>query len=218
MIVVALTGSIAMGKSRAAMMFRAYGVPVFDADAEVHALFASGGAAVAQVAATFAGCVGLSGAIDRDVLGRAVLNDPGALRRLEGIVHPLVRAGEGRFLRRACRAGVPMVLLDIPLLFETGGESRVDAVAVVSASPLLQGQRALRRPGMSPEKLAQIRARQTSDGRKRRQADFVIHSGYDQGFLAAQVGTVIRASLARPASAWPARWHGHSSGSKQSRV
>jgi dephospho-CoA kinase len=209
MIVVGLTGSIAMGKSRAAAMFRAFDVPVFDADAEVHALFAPGGAAVAPVATTFPGCLGPGGAVDRGALSRLVLDQPDRLRRLEAIVHPLVRAAEGRFLRLACRAGAPLVLLDIPLLFETGGQGRVDAVAVVSAGKLLQDQRALRRPGMSPEKLARILANQTPNWRKRRQADFVIRSGYDQGALAAQVGAVIRAALARPATAWPGRWLMH---------
>ena len=218
MIVVGLTGSIAMGKSRAAAMFRAFGVPVFDADAEVHALFAPGGGAVAQVAAAFPGSLGPHGAIDRGALGRSVLDRPSELRRLEAIVHPLVRAGEGRFLRRACRAGAAMVLLDIPLLLETGGEARVDAVAVVSASSMLQRQRALRRPGMSPDKLAQILAKQVPDWRKRQQADFVIRSGSDQGALATQVEGVIRAALARPAAAWPARWLTHGAAVNAARV
>ncbi|HEX6016274.1 MAG TPA: dephospho-CoA kinase [Geminicoccaceae bacterium] len=210
MIVLGLTGGIAMGKSRAAAMFRAHGVPVFDADAEVHALMAPGGAATAPVGAAFAACLGPDGGVDRGALGRRVLGDPPALRRLEAIVHPLVRAGEGRFLRRACRAGVPLAVLDIPLLFETGGETRVDAVAVVFASPLLQAQRALRRPGMTPEKLGRILAQQVPDAERRKRADFVLPSGYDAaGMLAAGIGEVIRAALARPARAWPARWLRH---------
>jgi dephospho-CoA kinase len=218
MIVVGLTGSIAMGKSRAAAMFRAFGVPVFDADAEVHAMFAPGGAAVPEVAAAFAGCLGPSGGIDRDALGRRVLHVPDELRRLEAIIHPLVRAGEGRFLRRACRAGAPMVLLDIPLLFETGGEDRVDAVAVVSTGAMLQTQRALRRPGMSPARLAQIVGKQMPSWRKVRRADFVIRSGYDQGALAAQVESIIRAALAMPATAWPRRWLCHGRRPRPTRV
>jgi dephospho-CoA kinase len=205
-ILLALTGSIAMGKSRAAAMFRAYGVPVFDADAEVHALFAPRGAAVAPVAAAFPGCLAAAGGIDRTVLGRRVLGDPVALRRLEGIVHPLVRAAEGAFLRRACRAGAPMVVLDIPLLLETGGERRVDLVAVVSASPMLQAQRALRRLGMTPAKLAQVRSQQVPDAQKRKRADFVIRSGYDTGALAARVGEVITAARAHEPRAWPGLW------------
>lgn len=209
MIVLGLTGSIAMGKSRAAAMFRAYGVPVFDADATVHALFASGGAAVPFVAAAFPGVLAADRSIDRGALGRQVLSDAAALRRLEAIVHPLVHAAEGRFLRRACRAGTPLVVLDIPLLFETRGEDRVDAVAVVSASPILQAQRALRRPGMTPAKLAQIRAKQLPDPEKRKRADFVIASGYDSGALAERIGEVIRAALTLRPKAWPERWLRH---------
>jgi dephospho-CoA kinase len=209
MIVLGLTGSIAMGKSRAAAMFRAYGVPVFDADASVHALFAPGGAAAAPVEAAFPGCRTAEGAIDRGRLGRLVLGRPAALRQLEAIVHPLVRAAEGGFLRRACRAGARLAVLDIPLLLETRGEGRVDAVAVVSASPLLQAQRALRRPGMTPEKLAQIRVQQLPDPEKRKRADFVIPSGYDQGALAARLAEVIHEALERPARAWPGAWLRH---------
>jgi dephospho-CoA kinase len=205
-IVLGLTGGIAMGKSRAAAMFRAHGVPVFDADAEVHALMAPGGAATAPVAAAFPGCLGPDGGVE---LGRRVLGDPPALRRLEAIVHPLVHAAEGRFLRRACRAGAPLVVLDVPLLLETGGEARVDGVAVVSAGPLLQAERALRRPGMTPGKLAQIRSKQVPDPERRKRADFLIPSGYDRGALAARVGEVVRAALARRPRAWPDRWLRH---------
>ena len=203
MIVLGLTGSIAMGKSRAADRFRAFGVPVFDSDAQVHALFAPGGAAVAPVSAAFPGCRAAAGGIDRAILGRAVLSDPTALRRLEAIVHPLVRAAQGRFLRRACRAGADLVVLDVPLLFETGGDRRVDAVAVVWASPLLQAQRALRRPGMTAAKLASIRAQQLPDRVKLRRADYVIPSGFDGGVLAAHVAAVIAAARRRPPRAWP---------------
>src|SRR5689334_15895430 len=126
MIILGLTCSIAMGKSRAAAMFRAFGVPVFDADAEVHVLFARGGAAVAPVAASFPGSTDEAGGIDRGRLGRQVLGRPDELRRLEAIVHPLVRRAEGEFLRRASRAQVKLVVLDIPLLLETDGQARVD--------------------------------------------------------------------------------------------
>ena len=181
MILLGLTGSIAMGKSRAADRFRAFGVPVFDSDAQVHAMFAPGGEAVAPVAAAFPGCLRPGGGIDRNVLGQAVLGRPDELRRLEAIVHPLVRASQARFLRRACRAGAELVVLDVPLLLETGGDRRVDAVAVVWASPMLQAQRALRRPGMTAAKLASIRAEQLPDRLKRRRADYVIPSGFDGG-------------------------------------
>jgi dephospho-CoA kinase len=209
MIVLGLTGSIAMGKSRAAGMFRAYGVPVLDADAVVHALMAPGRAAVAPVTVAFPGCGSLEDGIDRGRLGRVVMADPNALRRLEGIVHPLVRAAEGRFLRRACRAGAPLVVLDIPLLLETGGEARVDAVAVVSAAPMLQAQRALRRKGMTPERLAQVRAQQLPDWVKRKRADFVIRSGCDGGMLATRIGGIIRALEGKRSRAWPDRWLRH---------
>lgn len=206
MILLGLTGSIAMGKSRAAAMFRSYGAPVFDADAVVHGLMAPGGAAVAAVDAAFPGCLGPGGSIDRTRLGRVVLGHAAALRRLEAILHPAVRAAEGRFLRRACRAGAPLVVLDVPLLLETGGEVRVDAVAVVSAAPLLQAQRALRRPGMSPERLASIRGKQLADAEKRKRADFVIASGYDAGTLARRVGEILAVLAAREPRAWPQRW------------
>jgi len=207
MIVLALTGSIAMGKSRAALAFRLSGVPVFDADAAVHALMAPGGAAVREVAATFPGSLAADGGIDRLRLGRAVLGDTGALRLLEAILHPRVRAAEGGFMRRCCRAGEGLVLLDIPLLFETRGERRADAVVVVSAHPLLQRQRALRRPGMTDEKLAQIRAKQVPDPVKRRRADYLVPSGADRGRLMAEVRCVIlHASTTLQPRAWPARW------------
>jgi dephospho-CoA kinase len=206
-IVLGLTGSIAMGKSRAAAMFRAHGVPVFDADAVVHALFAPGGAATGPVAAAFPGTLeATTGGVDRVRLAGLVMGDAAVLARLEAIVHPLVPAAEGAFLRRACRAGAGLVVLDVPLLFETGGERRVDAVAVVSASPMLQAQRALRRPGMTPERLARIRAKQMPDAEKRRRADYVIPSGRDGGALAARVGEVVRSATRRTPQAWPDRW------------
>jgi dephospho-CoA kinase len=202
-ILLGLTGSIAMGKSRAAERFRGFGVPVFDSDAQVHALMAPGGAAVAPVARAFPGCLAAGGGIDRPSLGRMVLGRPDELRRLEAIVHPLVRAAQDRFLRRACRAGAELVVLDVPLLYETGGDRRVDAVAVVATSAMLQTQRALRRPGMSAEKLARIRGEQLPDRVKLRRADFVIATGHDAGLLAAQVGRIIVALRRRPPRAWP---------------
>lgn len=202
MILLGLTGSIAMGKSRAAERFRAFGVPVFDSDAHVHAVMAPGGAAVALVTAAFPGCLGTAQGIDRAALGRMVLGRPAELRRLEAILHPLVGAARERFLRRACRAGAELVVLDVPLLFETGGDRRVDAVAVVWASPLLQTQRALRRPGMTEAKLTLIRAEQLSDTVKRRRADFIIQSSSDRGSLAQQVASVIEQALQLAPRAW----------------
>lgn len=176
MIVLGVTGSIAMGKSTACAMLRAQGVPVHDADATVHALFDRGGAAVPAIAEAFPGVV-VDGRVDRALLGPRVLGQPEALKRLEGIVHPLVRAEEKRFLDRHRRAGRDIVALDIPLLFETGGQGRCDATLVVSAPALIQRQRALRRPGMTADKLASILARQMPDAQKRRRADYVVPSG-----------------------------------------
>ncbi|MCQ4159788.1 dephospho-CoA kinase [Roseomonas sp. GC11] len=176
MTVLGLTGGIGMGKSTAAATFRRHGVPVFDADAAVHALQGRGGRAVAPVAAAFPDTV-RDGAVEREALRRAVLGNPEALRRLERIIHPLVRAEERRFLARARRAGRRLVVLDIPLLFETKGEARCDAVVVVSAPAAVQRARVLRRGGMTPERLAAILARQTPDAEKRRRADHVIRTG-----------------------------------------
>ena len=205
MILLGLTGSIAMGKSRAAARFRAFGVPVLDSDGEVHALMAPGGAAVTQVAAAFPGSRSPAGGIDRKRLGNAVLGVPDELRRLESILHPLVAEARERFLRRACRAGAELVVLDVPLLLETGGDARVDAVAVVWASPMLQAQRALRRPGMTAAKLASIRAQQLPDPVKRQRADYVIPSGFDGGALAGHIAAIIADLRRRPPRAWPPR-------------
>lgn len=174
MIVVGLTGSIGMGKSTVAAMFRRLRVPVFDADAAVHALQAPGGAALPGIAAAFPGVV-VDGALDRAALGAAVFGDTPALRRLEAIVHPLVAAARTAFLRRHRRAGV--VVLDIPLLFEGGGEGQCDVVAVVSASAAVQRARVLARPGMTADKFAAILARQVPDAVKRARADIVIPTG-----------------------------------------
>jgi len=150
-ILLGLTGGIAMGKSRAAAMVRAHGVPVFDADAVVHALVAPGGAAVAAVDAAFPGCLTPTGGIDRARRGAMVLGDGPALRRLEAILHPAVRAAEGRFLRRACRAGGRTVVLDIPLLFETGRENQFNAVVVVACPRGMQLQRLMERNKLSKD-------------------------------------------------------------------
>jgi dephospho-CoA kinase len=174
--ILGLTGSIGMGKSTAAAMLRRLGVPVHDADATVHALFAQGGDAVAAVAAAFPTAV-VEGAVDRTELGRLVFGDRAALARLEAIVHPLVRAAERRFLQRQARRHVSLVVLDIPLLFETGGQRRCDAVAVVTCPAFLQAARVLARPGTSPARLAAIRAKQMPDAEKRKRADFIVPSG-----------------------------------------
>jgi dephospho-CoA kinase len=177
LIVLGLTGSIGMGKSTAAAMLRRLGVPLFDADRVVHRLLGPGGAAVQPVLAVFPGVAVGSGEIDRQLLGQRVFGDAEALERLERILHPMVRAEEKRFLARARAHREPLAVLDIPLLFETGGERRCDYVVVVSAPALIQRQRVLRRPGMTEIRLAGILKKQMADREKRRRADFVLPSG-----------------------------------------
>jgi dephospho-CoA kinase len=173
--VVGLTGSIGMGKSETAKLFARVGIPVHDADAVVHALYEKGGAAVAPIAAAFPGTV-KDGRIDRIQLATRLAANEAAFRTLEGIVHPLVRESERSFLAAAAARGDGLVVLDIPLLFETGGEARVDAVVVVSAPADVQRARVLAREGMTPEKLEAIHARQVPDVDKRKRADFVIET------------------------------------------
>ena len=172
--ILGLTGSVGMGKTTAARMLRRLGVPVHDADAEVHHLLGPGGAGVAPVAKAFPDAKASKGAINRTALGRIVFADPAALNRLERILHPLVRKAERQFLAKARRQRQALVVLDIPLLFETGGEKRCDAVIVVSAPKAIQHARVLARPGMTRAKLAGIEARQMPDAEKRRRADIVI--------------------------------------------
>jgi dephospho-CoA kinase len=176
MIVIGLTGSIGMGKSTTAAMFAAEWIPVYDADAEVHALYASDGAAVAPIEAAFPGVV-QSGAVDRALLSQKVLGDDAAMKRLEAIVHPLVGASRAGFFEAAAAKNADIVVLDIPLLFETGGEKRVDAVVVVTAPPDIQRSRVLERPGMAEKKFDAILARQMADAEKRARAHFVIDTG-----------------------------------------
>lgn len=187
---IGLTGSIGMGKSTTAQMFEVEGIPVYDADAEVHRLYAKGGSAVAPVEAAFPG-VTKDGAIDRAALSAKVLGDEQAMKRLEAIVHPLVGQSRAEFFEAAKKAGADLVVLDIPLLFETGGETRVDAVVVVSASTEVQRDRVLQRLGMSAEKLDAILARQVPDAEKRRRADHIIDTGQGLEVARAQVRQVI---------------------------
>ena len=176
MLIVGLTGSLAMGKSETARMFVELGCPVFDADVEVHRLYAAGGAAVDPLAEAFPESL-RDGAIDRARLSAMLLADPALLPRLEAIVHPLVRRAESHFVDHARQAGEPFVVLDIPLLFETGRDSAMDRIIVVSTSPEIQRRRALARPGMTEEKLAQLLSRQTPDTDKRARADFIVETG-----------------------------------------
>jgi dephospho-CoA kinase len=195
MFILGLTGSLGMGKSTTARFFEEAGVPVYDADAEVHRLYA--GEAVAAIEAAFPGTTA-AGSVDRNKLANRVVDDPEAMRRLEDIVHPMVRVAESRFLAKAAAAGASVAVLDIPLLLETGGDTRVDAVVVVSAPSEVQRERALERPGMTVQKLEAILARQLADVEKRRQADFVVDTS--RGFDSArqQVQDILRAVATMP--------------------
>lgn len=183
MLLVGLTGSIGMGKSETAKMFAKLGVPVYDADAAVHAIYEKGGAAVEPLRAEFPDAI-VDDAVDRVKLSKLVLNNKDELKKLEGIVHPLVGATQLQFLKDASDAKAPMAVLDIPLLYETGGEARVDAVVVVSAPADVQRARVLERPGMTVEKFEQILAKQVPDADKRARADFVVETdkGLDHAF------------------------------------
>jgi dephospho-CoA kinase len=195
MFILGLTGSLGMGKSTTAGFFAEAGVPVHDADAVVHRLYEGEGAAAIEAA--FPGTT-VAGKVDRSKLAARVLDDPAALQRLEAIVHPLVREAETRFLREARARGAKVVVLDIPLLIETAGHERVDAVVVVSAPSDTQRQRVLARPGMTADKLDALLARQMADGEKRRHADFVVDTS--RGFEAAraQVQEILRAVATMP--------------------
>jgi dephospho-CoA kinase len=174
MFILGLTGSIGMGKTTTAQLFAGEGVPVHDSDAAVHRLYE--GEAVGAIEAAFPGTTA-NGLVDRQKLGAMVVGDVAALKRLEAIVHPLVRQSETRFLEQARARGEKIVLLDIPLLYETGGEQRVDAVVVVTAPADMQRRRVLTRPGMTPEKLDALLAKQMPDSEKRARADFIVDSG-----------------------------------------
>ncbi|NQU69646.1 MAG: dephospho-CoA kinase [Rhodospirillales bacterium] len=176
MIILGLTGSIGMGKTTAAGMFRYLGLPVYDSDAAVHRLLGQGGRAVAAIGKAFPGVVE-DGAVNRKALGEKVFGDSAALKKLEAIVHPLVRKVQEDFLKRAAARREKMVVLDVPLLFETDGDEVCDAVIVVSAPRFMQEARVLARGGMTREKLAAVLARQMPDSEKRRRADFVVPSG-----------------------------------------
>ena len=186
--IIGLTGSIGMGKSTVAAMFADEGVPVFDADAEVRAMQAPGGALLPAIEEAFPGTTGPEG-VDRDALGKAVFGDQSALARLEAIVHPAVATRRAAFL--ADHADEPLVLFDIPLLFEKGGNEAVDSVVVVSAPAEVQAKRVLARPGMSEEKFAQILALQLPDAKKRAQADHVINTGVPPEETRAQVRALV---------------------------
>jgi dephospho-CoA kinase len=191
-ILLGLTGSIGMGKSTTAAMFRDAGVPVFDSDAAVRDLYDKGGAAVEPVGAAFPGAV-KDGAVDREALRQAVLGKPEALQALNDIVHPLVAAGRAGFFNQARASGADVVVLDIPLLFETGRHGDVDVVVVATAPPDVQRERVLARPGMTPERLAAILAEQTPDADKRARAHFVVDTSKGLDAARAQVAAILAA-------------------------
>ena len=202
MVILGLTGSIGMGKTVAGNVLRRLGIPVYDADAEVHDLLGPGGAAVALVEAVFPG-VAQGGAVDRQELGGRVFGDDEALGRLEAILHPMVRRRQRGFLLTAALRRCPLVVLDIPLLFETGGEKRCDYSLLVTAPAFVQRQRVLARPGMSEEKLAAIRGRQMPEVEKRRRADFIVLTGLGRRYSLQCLRDVIALVGGEKGRHWP---------------
>jgi dephospho-CoA kinase len=180
-----------MGKSATLALFAERGAPVYDADAAVHALYTPGGAAVAAVEAAFPG-VGKDGGIDRAALGARVLNDPEAMKKLEAIVHPLVRQAQADFIDKALKDGAELAIVDVPLLYESGGDANVDAVIVCSAPAPLQKRRVLERPGMDAGKFAAILSKQMLDSEKRARADFVLDTSRGEEDARDQVAAILR--------------------------
>ena len=195
MLIIGLTGSIGMGKSTTLQMFADEGVPVYDADAAVHAVYSS--TAVPIVEAAFPGTTA-DGKVDRQKLSQRVLGNPDALKKLEQIVHPLLGAHRQIFMEAAEKAGAPIVLMDVPLLFETGGEKRMDAVVVVTAPADLQRKRVLARDNMTAEKLDAILARQTPDAEKRKRADFVVDTSRGLDPVRADVKDILARVAKKP--------------------
>ncbi|MAI91023.1 dephospho-CoA kinase [Ponticaulis sp.] len=192
MIILGLTGSIGMGKSATAQLFRDEGVPVYDADAAVHEIYEPGGSAVEPVGAEFPGVV-INGRVDRSALRHAVLNDAAALKRLEAIVHPLVGETQMKFRAEAKDSGADIALLDIPLLFETSGDKRVDYIAVVTAPADVQRERVMAREGMTEATFEAILSKQVPDAEKRARADFIINTRIDIDYARDQVRALIAA-------------------------
>ena len=190
-LLVGLTGSIGMGKSETAKMFARLGIPVNDSDANVHAVYEPGGAAVPEIEKAFPGSV-RDGRVDRALLSRALAADPSGFKRLEAIVHPLVAKVQQAFLAKAVADGADMVVLDVPLLFETGGHARMDAVVVVSAPSHIQRARVLERPGMTEDKLDQILSRQMPDEEKRAKAHYVVVTDKGLDHAAEQVEMIVK--------------------------
>jgi dephospho-CoA kinase len=195
MIVLGLTGSIGMGKSTTAKLFAEAGVPVYDADAAVHGLYE--GEAVPAIEAAFPGTT-MNGKVDRNKLSAQVVHDQAAIRRLEQIVHPMLGASRQKFLDDAEKSGAPVAVIDVPLLFETGGERRVDAVVVVTTTPEIQRQRILARDNMTGEKLDAILMRQLPDAEKRQRADFVVDTSHGLDPVRARIRDILDVAAKMP--------------------
>jgi len=195
MIILGLTGSIGMGKSTTAKLFAEAGVPVYDADAAVHQLYER--EAAPAIEAAFPGTT-TAGKVDRAKLSAHVVHDPAAMRRLEEIVHPMLGASRPKFFADAEAAGAPVVVVDVPLLFETGGETRVDAVVVVTTSPELQRERVLARGTMDEEKFNSILARQLPDAEKRKRADFVVDTSHGLDPVRARIRDILTEAVKMP--------------------
>jgi dephospho-CoA kinase len=195
MIIIGLTGSIGMGKSTTAKLFEEAGVPVYDADAAVHRLYE--GEAAPAIEAAFPGTT-VDGRVDRTRLSAKVVHDPAAIKRLEQIVHPMLGASRQKFFDDAERSGAPVVVVDVPLLFETGGEKRVDAVVVVTTSPEVQRERILARDNMTGDKLNAILARQLPDAEKRERADFVVDTSHGLDPVRARIRDILAEAAKMP--------------------
>jgi dephospho-CoA kinase len=195
MIILGLTGSIGMGKSTTAKLFAEAGVPVYDADATVHSLYE--GEAVSAIEAAFPGTTA-DGKVDRTRLSARVVHDPAAMKQLEQIVHPMLGASRQKFLSEAEQAGAPVAVVDVPLLFETGGEKRVDAVVVVTTTPEVQRARILARDNMTPEKLDAILARQLPDAEKRKRANFVVDTSHGLDPVRARIRDILGEAAKMP--------------------
>ncbi|MCG6206141.1 dephospho-CoA kinase [Rhodopseudomonas sp. HC1] len=195
MLVLGLTGSIGMGKSTTAKLFEEAGVPVYDADATVHKIYE--GEAVPAIEAAFPGTV-VNGKVDRALLSAKVVHDAAAMKRLEQIVHPMLRSHHQTFLDDAESSGAAVAVVDVPLLFETGGEKRVDAVVVVTTSPIVQRERILARDNMTPDKLDAILARQMPDAEKRKRADFVVDTSDGLDPVRARIQEILAAAAKMP--------------------
>jgi len=195
MIILGLTGSIGMGKSTTAKLFAEAGVPVYDADATVHMLYE--GEAVPVIEAAFPGTTA-DGKIDRARLSARVVHDPAAIKQLEQIVHPMLGASRQKFLQEAEQSGAPVAVVDVPLLFETGGEKRVDAVVVVTTTPEIQRQRVLARDNMTGEMLDAILARQLPDAEKRKRADFVVDTSHGLDPVRARIRDILSEAVKLP--------------------